>query len=169
MRQNGGAIEESRRGAILAAAQWIESRSRGPIDFVQAAFRYLAERDDVALIGSVGYCMGGRLTGALAALGADLAAGVIYYGGSPKAEEIANIRCPLEGHYGVTDERITGRVYEFALAMKAAGKHFAYSVYDADHGFVHPPSHSYNPEAARLARERTLGFLAKHLKPELVV
>jgi carboxymethylenebutenolidase len=156
---------EPRRAAILAARKWMTDRPHGAyIDLIRASFDYLKTRSDVGKIGSIGYCMGGRLTGALAALGVDLAAGVIYYGGSPKASEAANVKGPLSGHYGVTDQGITGGVYEFALAMKAAGKSFEYSVYDADHGFNDPTApHAYNEAAARTARKRASEFLAKHL------
>jgi carboxymethylenebutenolidase len=158
-------FQEPRRSAIITARQWMTARPHGAyIDLIRAAFDYLKGRDDVGLIGSIGYCMGGRLTGALAALGVDLAAGVIYYGGSPKASEAASVKGPLAGHYGVTDQGITGGVYEFALAMKAAGKSFEYSVYDADHGFNDPTApHAYNAAAARTARQRSSEFLAKHL------
>jgi dienelactone hydrolase len=54
-------------------------------------------------------------------------------------------------------------VYDFAREMKAAGRHFAYCVYEADHGFNDPTAHSWNPEAAQQARERTASFLRKHL------
>jgi len=153
------------REQLVAARKWMSARPKGGhLDAVHAAFRYLAGRADVTCVGSIGYCQGGTLTGALAALGVDLAAGVIYYGGSPKGDDVAKIRCPLEGHYGVTDRRITGGVYEFALAMKAAGRHFAYSVYDAGHGFIDaPPSLAYNAEASRQARDRAGAFLAQHL------
>lgn len=157
-------FDEPRRNAILAAENWMRTRSRDPIDLVEAAFHYLHGRDDVSRVGSIGFCMGGRLTGTLAGRGVDLAAGVVFYGGSPKADVVANIRCPMDGHYGVTDRRITGGVYDFALAMNAAGKHFSYSVYNADHGFVHPPAHSHNPEAARLALERAGVFLERYVK-----
>jgi carboxymethylenebutenolidase len=109
--------------------------------------------------------MGGQLVGELATLGVDLAAGVIYYGSSPALERVPQIRGPLEGHYGVTDRKITAGVYDFALAMKAAGKYFAYTVYDADHGFNDdPPARGYNPYALRLAHERSSVFLAEHLQ-----
>lgn len=158
---------EPRRGAILAARQWMSARPHGSyIDLVGAAFDYLKGRDDVGLIGSIGYCMGGRLTAELGVLGVDLAAGVIYYGGSPKAEEAARVKGPLAGHYAVTDQGITRGVYDFALAMKAAGKSFEYCVYDADHGFDDSTApHAYNAEAARTARGRASEFLAKHLHP----
>ena len=105
--------------------------------------------------------MGGRLVGELAAQGAELAAGVIHYGGPPKLAQVVNIRCPLEGHYASTDIGITNKVPAFAEAMKAAGKPFTYYVYEADHGFT--LGHDRFPEAKRLAMKRSLDFLNKHL------
>ena len=90
-------------------------------------------------------------------------AAVVFYGSAPKTEAIANIRCPVQGHYAVTDRGITGHVYDFALAMHAAGKSFNYSVYDADHGFGEPHARVHNPEAARLAELRSKAFLARCL------
>ena len=159
-------IPEPRRTAVRAARAWMSNRPKAHyMDGVRGAFEYLERRADVNRIGAIGYCMGGQFVGQLAAQGVDLAAGVIFYGASPALDEVARIRGPLEGHYGVTDRRITGGVYEFALAMKAAGKHFAYTVYDADHGFNDaPPARGYNPKAARLSHERASAFLAEHLQ-----
>jgi carboxymethylenebutenolidase len=158
-------IPEPRRTAVRAAREWMTNRPKGHyLDGVRGAFEYLDARDDVNRIGAIGYCLGGQLVGRLAALGVDLAAGVIYYGASPDLGDVPRIRGPLEGHYGVTDRRITGGVYDFALAMKAAGRHFAYTVYDADHGFNDdPPARGHNPYAIRLARDRSNAFLAEHL------
>jgi carboxymethylenebutenolidase len=155
-----------RRAAIARARAWIDSRPGASfIEIVRGCYDYLKARKDVAAIGSVGYCMGGRLTGELAATGAELAAGVIYYGGNPKLELVPNIRCPIEGHYAVTDHGITDKVPLFAEAMKNAGKEFASFVYDADHGFsLTPGSHGYNEAATRLSMHRTFAFLARTLK-----
>ena len=160
-------LPEPRRSGVRAAREWMTNRPKGHyVDGASGAFEYLKARNDVNRIGAIGYCMGGQLVGRLAALGVDLAAGVIYYGASPALDGVPQIRGPLEGHYGVTDRKITGGVYDFALAMKAAGKHFAYTVYDADHGFNDdPPARGHNAYAARLAQERATAFLAEHLKP----
>ena len=106
--------------------------------------------------------MGGSLVGELAATGADLAAGVIHYGGPPKLDLVPNIRGPLEGHYASTDTGITSKVPAFADAMKAAGKEFAYFIYEADHGFTLGANRF--PEAKRLAMSRSKDFLARNLK-----
>lgn len=157
---------EERRAEIMRARAWIDKRPTETfIDIIYAAYEYLKGRDDVAAVGCMGFCMGGRLTGQLAAKGAEIAAGVIYYGQHPKLELIPNIRCPLEGHYGSRDVAITSKVPEFDAAMKAAGKDFSYFIYEAEHGFsLKPGSRSYNEEAARLSFERTKKFLEKHLK-----
>jgi carboxymethylenebutenolidase len=153
------------RKRIFAAHEWIIGRNTASfVDVVAACFAEIRGRSDVTTIGCIGYCMGGRLSGELAASGAALDAAVIFYGPAPKAETIPKIRCPIQGHYAVTDSGITSRVYEFALAMHAAGKSFDYSVYDADHGFGEPVADVYDPAAARLATGRADAFLAQHLK-----
>jgi carboxymethylenebutenolidase len=154
------------REQILAARTWIGARPTATyFDIVRDCYTYVRERPDVRAIGCIGYCMGGRLSAELAASGADLAAAVIYYGPSPKAESIPNIRCPVEGHYAVTDRGITGKVYDFALAMRAAGKSFNYSVYDGAHGFAERAADVYNAELAQMADGRSNAFLAKCLLP----
>ena len=153
------------RQRILSAHEWVIARPTTTyINVIAGCFAYIQKRAGVRAVGSIGYCMGGRLTAELAALGVDLSAAVIYYGTGPKPEAIPNIRCPVQGHYAVTDRGITGKVYDFALAMHAAGKSFNYSVYDADHGFGEPQAKVYNPEAARLAQARSSEFLAKNLR-----
>jgi carboxymethylenebutenolidase len=141
----------------------------GYINLVRACFEYLTTRRDVAAIGSLGYCMGGRLVGELAAEGADLAAGVIYYGAPPKFENIPKIRCPLSGHYAATDHAITDKIPAFAAAMAAAGKEFTYEIYDANHGFsLTPGMPGYDEAATRLSMGRIAEFLARHLKAAAV-
>jgi carboxymethylenebutenolidase len=162
-------IPEPRRTGVRAAREWMTNRPKAHYaDGVRGAFDYLEHRADVTKIGAIGYCMGGQYVGQLATQGVVLAAGVIFYGASPALADVGRIRGPLEGHYGVTDRKITAGVYDFALAMKAAGKYFAYTVYDADHGFNDaPPARGYNPYAARMAHERTRAFLAEHLQHKL--
>ena len=157
---------ESRRAEILRAHHWMEARpQKSYIHIVSACHAYLKSRRDVGAIGVIGYCMGGRLVAELAVSGAELAAGVIYYGIDPGPQHVTKVSCPLLGHYGATDTKITERVPGWAAALKAAGKDFTYHVYEAGHGFCNAPYLSaYNDAAAKLARERTRDFLARHLK-----
>lgn len=155
-----------RREAIMRARAWIDARpTKTFINIIYAAYEYLKGRKDVGAVGCMGFCMGGRLTGELAVTGADIAAGVIYYGGHPDLGLVDKIRCPIEGHYGSLDKAITSKVPDFDAAMKAAGKDFSYFVYEAEHGFsLKPGSSSYNEAAAKLSFDRTKKFLAKNLK-----
>lgn len=152
------------QAAILKARDWINARpGHTYINTVRAAYERLQAQPDLRAIGTIGFCMGGRLVGELAATGAELAAGVIHYGGPPKLDLVPRIVCPLEGHYASTDTPITGKIPAFAAAMKAAGKEFTYFVYEADHGFS--LGNSRFPEAARLAMTRSQAFLAEKLRP----
>ncbi len=154
-----------RRDAILAAHRWVENRpEKTYIEIVGACYEMAKARPDVGAIGAIGYCMGGRLVAELAVSGVELAAGVIFYGIDPPHERIPNIKGPLQGHYGVTDKRITDRVPAFAAALKAAGKDFTYYVYEAAHGFANAIHlNARNEPAAKLANERTREFLAATL------
>jgi carboxymethylenebutenolidase len=155
------------RSQISAARDWINDRpTTRYIDLIAATFNYLRGREDVRAIGTMGFCMGGRLVGELAVTGADLAAGIIYYGGPPKLEEVPNIRCPLEGHYASRDPGITRRIPALDEAMKAAGKDFTYYIYEAQHGFsLSPHTPSHDAAATKLSMGRVKAFLEKHLKP----
>jgi carboxymethylenebutenolidase len=152
------------QAAILKARDWINARpGHTYINTVRATYEQLRRQGDLRAIGAIGFCMGGRLVGELAATGAALAAGVIHYGGPPKLDLVPKIVARLEGHYASTDTPITGKIPAFAAAMKAARKDFAYFVYEADHGFS--LGNSQFPEAAQLAMTRSRAFLAAHLHP----
>lgn len=152
------------RAAVMKARDWMSARpGHTYINTVRATYEHLHGRRDIRAIGAIGFCMGGRLVGELAVTGAELAAGVIHYGGPPKLELVPKIVAPLEGHYASTDTPITGKIPAFAEAMKAAGKEFSYYVYEADHGFTLRGSKF--PEAARLALTRSKAFLAARLRP----
>ena len=152
------------QAAILKARAWIGARpGHTYIDTVRAVYDALEVQREIRAIGAIGFCMGGRLVGELAATGAALAAGVIHYGSPPKLELVPRIVAPLEGHYASTDTPITGKIPAFAAAMKAAAKEFSYCVYEADHGFS--LGNTRFPEAARLAMTRSRAFLAARLRP----
>lgn len=115
-------------------------------------------------IGSVGFCMGGALSGALATSDGELKAAVIFYGNAPQTETLSAINCPVLGFYGSLDGRITDAVPAFADAMKAADKSFEYHVYTgAHHAFFNDTRPSYNVSAARDAFWRTLAFVHDQL------
>jgi carboxymethylenebutenolidase len=116
-------------------------------------------------LGSVGFCWGGARSFTLAAESELLRAAVVFYGSAPAPEKLAQVRCPVLGIYGETDERITSRVPEVAEAMKKNGKRFEYKIYTgAGHAFFNDTGQRYHPEAAKDAWTRTLAFLRGTLK-----
>ena len=138
---------------------------------LKAAYAYLQARNDVkaAKIGSVGWCMGGRWTLALAAEVPTLAAGVAYYGAPPtEPAAIASIKAPILGNFGGDDKGpAPDQVKAFEAAMKAAGKTIDVKIYEgAGHAFanVNNPWGGYREPAAKDAWARTVAWLAKYLK-----
>ena len=68
--------------------------------------------------------------------------------------------CPVMCHFGELDHAIPmDGVKAFALAQPRVEIH----TYAAQHGFNCDQRGAYDAAATALARERTLGFLARHL------
>jgi carboxymethylenebutenolidase len=68
-------------------------------------------------------------------------------------------------HYASKDERINAGIPAYEAALKANGKTYELHMYEGvDHAFNNDTGPArYNAEAAKLAWERSLAFLAKHL------
>ena len=111
-------------------------------------------------VASVGFCLGGGLSGILAAKDSSLKGAVIFYGSGPSSELISEIQCPMLGFYGENDKRITDDVPALGEALFLAGKQFDYHIYaNAPHAFFNDTRPSYQVDAARDAYARTLTFL----------
>jgi len=145
---------------------WFSARDTSTyFDDAEAAIPYLRRHAQVLphALASVGFSLGGGLSSRLVVSGADLAAGVIYYGAGPALSEIANVRCPLQGHYA-EDDPVTAHVEALDAALHAARKSFSYNIYPGtSHGFFNESRPSYEPASAKLAFRRTLTFLGEHL------
>jgi carboxymethylenebutenolidase len=131
----------------------------GVMQDIQAAIQHAAQAGKV---GIVGYCYGGLLTWRAACLLEGLSAAVPYYGGGVTTpDEIARKpKCPVMAHFGDQDHWIS---LESVEAFKKAHPEAEVHVYHANHGFNCDQRGSWNAEAAKLARERTLAFFAKHV------
>jgi carboxymethylenebutenolidase len=107
---------------------------------------------------TVGYCWGGTLS-YLAACQLPLAAAVVYYG-RLAAHLQQQPRCPVIYHFGAEDKSIP--LSEVEMIRAAAKSPEAVYVYPgAGHGFNCNQRDSYDPQAAALARTRTLEFLER--------
>ncbi|GAA3399490.1 dienelactone hydrolase family protein [Paenibacillus hodogayensis] len=116
-------------------------------------------------VASVGFCLGGGLSAALAAKDDQLRGAVIFYGSLPPTIPVEPIRAKLLGFYGEQDKRITEAVPEFAQKLAAAGKSFEYHVYpEAPHAFFNDSRPAYHVRSARDAFVRTLSFLQSVLE-----
>lgn len=126
---------------------------------IQAAIDHAAQAGKV---GIVGYCWGGLLTWRAACLLDGLSAAVPYYGGGVTTpDEVARKpKVPVLAHFGDQDHWIPLDTVE---AFRQAQPGVQVQVYNANHGFNCDQRGSYDEAAARLARERTLAFLASHV------
>jgi carboxymethylenebutenolidase len=133
--------------------------SPGVMQDIQAAINYAAQAGKV---GIVGYCYGGLLAWRAACDLTGLSAAVPYYGGGVTTpdEMTRQPKCPVMAHFGEQDHWIP---LESVEAFKKAHPGVEVYVYPANHGFNCDQRGSYNAEAAKLARERTLAFFAKHV------
>lgn len=128
--------------------------------------------------GITGFCWGGRIVWLYTAHAADLDAGVAFYGRLvtdktalqplSAVEEAAKLRAPVLGQYGANDKGIPpADVEAMRAALKAAGKSppDSITVYEgADHGFMADYRPSYNPAAASVAWDATLGWFGRYVK-----
>jgi carboxymethylenebutenolidase len=128
---------------------------------------YLNDRPDVIAgrIGAVGFCWGGALVGQIAAAGAELRGGVVFYGLAPPLEKVPSVRMPLQIHLAGLDERVNASQGPFESALKAEGKPVATFVYPGvNHAFHNDTAGPrYDAAAAGLAWTRTLAFFKETL------
>jgi carboxymethylenebutenolidase len=109
--------------------------------------------------GVIGYCFGGTVAW-LAATRLNANAAVGYYGGQISRFADEQPKCPVMLHFGKKDQHIPKEeVDKVALAHPDVEIYW----YDAGHGFNCDARSSFDPESAKLARGRSLEFLAKNL------
>jgi carboxymethylenebutenolidase len=136
------------------------------IAYGKAAVAYLKSRQDGnGKVGAMGFCWGGGAVNNLAVNEPDLAAGVAYYGGQPKAEDVPKIQAALMLHYAGLDERINAGIPAYEAALKQAGKTYELHLYEgANHAFNNDTNAArYDKATADLAWGRTVAFLKKHV------
>ncbi|SEI75268.1 carboxymethylenebutenolidase [Dyadobacter koreensis] len=113
----------------------------------------------------VGFCWGGALSNQLAVHSPTLKTAVAYYGRQPEAADVPKIKAFVQLHYGGLDERINAGIPAYEEALKAAGVKYEVYIYEgAQHAFLNDSAPTrYNPEAAKLAWERTLKAFKDHI------
>ncbi|WP_210490026.1 dienelactone hydrolase family protein [Microvirga antarctica] len=132
----------------------------------RAAVAYLKGLPDSnGKVGAMGFCWGGGAVNALAVAEPDLAAGIAYYGGQPKAEDVPKIKAAMMLHYGGLDQRINAGIPAYEAALKQGGKTYEIFVYEGvDHAFNNDTNAArFDKTASDLAWSRTVAFLKKQL------
>ncbi len=134
-------------------------------DMLNSARYVKAHALSTGKLGVTGFCWGGGTTNYLAAeMGADMHAGVPFYGASAATESVPRIKSPLQIHYADNDKRINDMWPAFETALKAAKVPHEMHMYpDTQHGFHNNSTPRYNEAAAKLAWDRTIAFFKKHL------
>lgn len=116
-------------------------------------------------LGATGFCYGGGVVNQLAVtMGADLNAGVPFYGVAPLLENVSKIQTPLMINYAEDDPRVNASQEGYREALKANNKNFAMYTYEGTrHGFHNNSTPRYNEAQAKIAWQRTILFFKEHL------
>lgn len=163
------------RGKVAGGSEEAHELMRGlPEDRagrdLEAAFQFLASRPEVRKdrIGSIGWCMGGGYSLALALQQPKLAAAVINYGRLvSEPANLKKINAPVLGIFGGQDRGIpVDSVKNFEQSLKSMGKTVEIHIYpDAGHAFQNPNNKAaYREGDAQDAWRRTMEFLGRTLK-----
>ncbi|MBT8106950.1 MAG: dienelactone hydrolase family protein [Gammaproteobacteria bacterium] len=128
--------------------------------------RFLREHElSNGKLGATGFCWGGGTTNFLATeMGEELSAGAPFYGRAADTDKAGNIRAALLVHYAEDDPRVNAMREEFEAALQEHGVTYEMHTYPGTrHGFHNYSTPRYNPDAAKLAWERTVAFFHEHL------
>ena len=116
-------------------------------------------------LGATGFCWGGGTVNWLATeMGADLAAGVPFYGAAADTDAVPAIEAALLIQLAEDDERINSMWPEYEAALEEAGvEHEAHVYPGTRHGFHNDSTPRFSPEQAEIAERRMMEFFAGHL------
>jgi len=149
-------------GHLMGDLDW-----KGAVDDIQGCARYLKSLG-CTKVGVTGFCMGGALSMAAAALVPEIDASVPFYGiCSTELADPTTIKIPLQCHFGEKD-KVKGfsspdewKPLKEKLESHVQGLEF--HTYDAEHAFTNKSSDNYHKQHADLAFSRMFQFFNKHL------
>ena len=134
-------------------------------DMLNSALFLKTHKLSTRKLGVTGFCWGGGTTNFLATvMGADLQAGVPYYGAAAATADVPKIKAPLLVQLAENDANINNMWPAYEAALKAAGARYEMHMYPGtQHGFHNNSTPRYNEAAAKLSWERTVAHFKKHL------
>ncbi|HEY2922723.1 MAG TPA: dienelactone hydrolase family protein [Candidatus Binatia bacterium] len=144
---------------------------------VNATVTYLKSNKlvDSRRVAILGFCMGGRVAYLMAGASKDFRAAISWYGGScfrpwgegpTPFERTAEISCPIQGHFGETDQNPTLEdMAKIDAELTKHGKPHEFYVYkDTGHSFMDPHHpDKYVAQSDRESWQRSMEFLKKYL------
>ncbi|MCA9735677.1 MAG: dienelactone hydrolase family protein [Deferribacteres bacterium] len=134
-------------------------------DMLNSAHYVKNHKASTGKLGAVGFCYGGGVVNQLAVtMGADLNAGVPFYGRAADTEDVPKIQAPLMIQYAEDDPRVNAMREGYEKALKVNNKNYVmYSYEGTRHGFHNNSTPRYNEKQAKIAWERTIAFFKEHL------
>lgn len=158
-----GTVMETQEEARAFSSQY--DRAVG-IENMAAAAAFLRQ-EGATKLASLGWCFGGAESLALATSPYELDATVVYYGRlTASPEELGNLSAPLLGIFGEADSVVpleTVAAFEETLTQQNLPKEI-YRYPGVGHAFANPSNPNFAPAETADAWEKTLAFLATHLK-----
>ena len=121
-----------------------------------------------ALVGTVGFCMGGQLSLYAACANVKVGACVDFYGIHPNVKPaLANLKAPVLGFFAENDGFVSpDAAHQLESDLKAAGKQVDFTVFEgADHAFFNDTrAEVYHEHYATECWDRMIMFYNQHLK-----
>ena len=117
---------------------------------------------DVGPVGIIGFCLGGSVAYAAATKLSGLSAAIGYYGGAIVRFADDAPKMPTQLHFGEKDAGIPLSDVDIIRTKRPDVEIHVYP--GAQHGFKCDERASYDPANAGIAKQRSLDFLARHLK-----
>lgn len=136
---------------------------RGKVKDVDSVLDITAAKKELGTksTGVVGYCWGGTLSWFAATRTHEFGAASCWYGGGIAGTKDEKPNCPVQMQFGETDGSIPMTDVDAIKAAQPGAEIYVYP--GAGHGFGCDERDSWNPDAFKLAQERTLAFFAKNL------
>jgi carboxymethylenebutenolidase len=113
-------------------------------------------------VGIVGFCLGGSIAFLSATRLGGLKAAVGFYGGAIAKNADETPKCPVQLHFGEKDAGIPLSDVDIIKQKRPDVEVYVYP--DAGHGFHCDERGAYHETSAKLAWQRALEFLGKHMK-----
>ncbi|BFZ20879.1 hypothetical protein BsWGS_23918 [Bradybaena similaris] len=156
------ATDNETAGHYMGQLDW-----QGAIEDIRACARYLKSQG-CRKVGVTGFCMGGALSMAAAALVSEIDAAAPFYGiPSGQLCDVAAIKIPLQCHFAERDETkgfaSPDEWKPLKKKLEGSVKQLEFHVYDAGHAFTNKTGPNYNENCCNLALSRMLQFFHKTL------